>query len=160
MRADSGDSRHADTGAMDIVNQSPINNAFVSDCLAPRTELLKNGGHMSSSSGQWSLCATHPVFSVQLHELRNGTLVHLTYVQPLTVFKDCEICHTSSHVQMVCLHVAVYVCIFILNSCVHFYLIHTDTHRSVHTHTKHWQGVCNGVSVCAYVTDGRGGDLS
>lgn len=45
---------------MDTVKQSPINNAFVSDCLAPRMGLLKNRGHMFSSSGQWSLYATHP----------------------------------------------------------------------------------------------------
>lgn len=76
MRDGSCDRRHADKGAMDIVKQSPINNAFVSECLAPRTGLLKNGGHMSSSSGQRSLCATHPVFSVQLPALGSGTLVH------------------------------------------------------------------------------------
>lgn len=33
-------------GAMDIVKESPINNALLSDCLAPRTGLLKNGGQM------------------------------------------------------------------------------------------------------------------
>lgn len=50
---------HTDKRAMDTVKQSPINNAFASDCLAPRMGLLKNRGHMFFSSGQPSLDATH-----------------------------------------------------------------------------------------------------
>lgn len=58
MKDDSDDSQHPDKGAMDKLKQGTINNAFVYDCLGPRTGLVKNGGHVSSSSGLWSLCAT------------------------------------------------------------------------------------------------------
>lgn len=49
MRDYSGDGRHAEKGKMDLVKQRPINNAFVSDCLALRKGQLKNVGHISSS---------------------------------------------------------------------------------------------------------------
>lgn len=82
------DPLHADKGATDVVKQSPINNAFVSDCLASRTGgLLKNGGHVSSSSGQRSLCATHPVFGVQLSTRGNDKPVQQEQRQRSTAFE-------------------------------------------------------------------------
>lgn len=53
MRDYSGDDQHVEKGKMDLVKQRTINNAFVSDCLAPRKGQLKNVGHISSS-GQGS----------------------------------------------------------------------------------------------------------
>lgn len=71
----------------------------------------------------------------------------------LTVFKSVKY---AIHVLMVYLHVAVYISICIPNSCGYRCLIHT--YRHTHACTDRECVTC--VSVFAYVTDGRGGDLS
>lgn len=113
---------------MDTVKQSPINNAFVSDCLAPRMGLLKNRGHMFSSSGQWSLYATHTPTQ------RSTPWI----VKQQACRCNCNNQTDASHISVDMVHF--YVTVYMRAKYLWGYLFKSYT-------DKHQQGVCN-ICVC------------
>lgn len=120
---------HTDKRAMDTVKQSPINNAFASDCLAPRMGLLKNRGHMFFSSGQPSLDATHTPTQC------SAPWTHLCNRCKCNYQTTSDTKHIYTHT--VNFHVTVYMHTEILMG-IFVYAIHRYT--CMQTHSK---GACN-----------------